>query len=482
MEQQGFLPPGQEAGKEANKTRDEFLTHPLGRLIRKHALPAVASMMFMAFYQIADGIMVGRSLGPEALASVNILYPILALLAGLGVMIGVGGNARIAVLLGAGESRKASRVLGLIVTLGIGLGIVGSLASLGLMPQILVLLGTSGQLGFFAGGYLKGLLPFFAFMILVFILEQSVRNDGRPNLASGIMAACALLNIGLDYLFLFVLEFGITGAALATGLSQSIGALIFAAYFLKKTLGNQPGLCFAKPEINRTNLWAVVVNGSSELFNSLATGVTIFLFNRMILIHVGDLGVAAYALVQYLMMLGMMVVVGICNGTQPIFSYNHGAGKHRRVKGALWRVAALCTGVGAVVFFLMGWQAEPMAALFLPEHPEALALTLEVAWLVRWSMFFMPAAMLGSVYFTALEQAGKSLSVAVSRGLLMPVLGLALFPAWWGATGIWITPAFAEGVAVLVAAGGFLWTVKERPLSRKSATRALTDVNDCRAA
>ena len=454
-----------------NKARREFLTYPLGKLIRKHALPAVASMMFMAFYQIADGIMVGRSLGPEALASVNILYPVLALLAGLGVMIGVGGNARIAVLLGAGESRKASGVLSLIVSLGIGLGIAGSLITLALRPQILALLGTSGQLGHFAGEYLIGLLPFFAFMILVFILEQSVRNDGRPNLASGIMAACALLNIGLDYLFLFVLEWGITGAAVATGLSQSIGALIFAAYFLQKTLADKPGLCYARPQVNQNTLLAVVVNGSSEMFNSLATGVTIFLFNRMILAYVGDLGVAAFALVQYLMMLGMMVVIGICNGTQPIFSYNHGAGEHRRVQGALWRVAALCTGVGAAVFFLMGWQAEPMAALFLPEHPEALALTLEVAWLVRWSMLFMPAAMLGSVYFTALEQAGKSLSVAVSRGLLLPVLGLALFPAWWGAAGIWITPAFAEGVAVLVAAGCFLRKKEMRQEKMKAARR-----------
>ncbi len=467
----------QEEKKTENKARVEFLTHPLGKLIGKHALPAVASMLFMALYQIADGIMVGRSLGPEALASVNILYPILALLAGLGVMIGVGGNARIAVLLGAGENRRASRVLGLIVSLGIALGIAGSLVTLMLRPQILGILGTSGQLGHFAGGYLQGLLPFFAFMILVFILEQSVRNDGRPNLASGVMAACALLNIGLDYLFLFVLEYGITGAAVATGLSQGIGALVFTAYFLQKALRNRPGLCFARPEMSRNNLQAVVINGSSEMFNSLATGVTIFLFNRMILAHVGDLGVAAFALAQYLMMLGMMVVIGICNGTQPIFSYNHGAGQHRRVQGALGRVAALCTGVGIAVFFLMGWQAEPMAALFIPDHPEALALSVEVAWLVRWSMLFMPAAMLGSVYFTALEQAGKSLSVAVSRGLLLPVLGLALFPAWWGAAGIWITPAFAEGVAVLVAAGGFFWKKEMKAARQRQPKLAAADMD-----
>ena len=166
-----------------DRAREEFLTHPLGRLARRHATPAVASMLFMAFYQITDGIMAGRSLGPEAMASVNVLYPIVALLSGLAVMIGVGGNARIAVLLGAGRPREAGRVPGLIVCLGVALGIVGSAAAVVLMPWILSILGTSGLLGHFAAGYLRGILPFFTFMILTFILEQSIRNDGKPNLA-----------------------------------------------------------------------------------------------------------------------------------------------------------------------------------------------------------------------------------------------------------------------------------------------------------
>lgn len=421
---------GTETGQKEAQARVEFLTRPLGTLIARHAMPAVVSMLFMAFYQIVDGIMVGRSLGPDALASVNILYPVLALLAALAVMIGVGGNARIAVLLGAGETRRASRVLALIVGLGLALGIGGSLVSRLLMPQILAWLGTSGgMLGYHAGEYLRGLIPFFSFMILIFILEQSVRNDGRPNLASGVMAGCAVLNIGLDYLFLFVLDLGIGGAAVATGLSQTLGALIFAGYFVHKSVKKRAGLVLSRPAFEAGVLRAVVVNGSSEMFNSLAAGVTIFLFNRMILSHVGELGVAAFALVQYLMMLGMMAVAGLCNGTQPIFSYNHGAGARERVRGALWRVAAAGTLVGVLVFFLMGTQANSMAALFLPGHPEAQALTGEVARRVRWSMLFLPAAMLGSGYFTALEQAGRSLVVAVSRGLLLPVLGLALFPS-----------------------------------------------------
>ena len=440
--------------------REEFLTRPLGRLLGRHASPAVASMAFLALYQIVDGIMVGRSLGPEAMAAVNVLYPVVALVSGLAVMIGTGGNARIAVLLGAGKPREAGGVLSTIVALGVGLGVVGTAAAMLFGRQLLGLLGTSGSLEGFAAGYLNGILPFFTLMIVGFILEQSVRNDGKPNLASGVMAGCALLNIGLDYLFLFVLGFGISGAAMASGISQSVGAIVFLSYFVAKTVKRQRGLRFARLDASGTTLRAVVVNGSSELFNSVSAGVTTFLFNRMILLYVGALGVAALTVVQYPIMLGVMVVMGIGSGSQPILSYNHGAGLTHRVRGTLVRAILVSAGIGVVIFVVMGAPARALAELFLPGHAEAQALTHQVASIVRWSVPFMPVAMIASVYFTALEQAGRSLLIALARGLVLPIAGLLVLPSLWGATGIWLTAIFTEGIAVLIAVGCYVSHVR----------------------
>ena len=445
--------PASNEGRPDGGAREEFLTHPLGRLLGRHASPAVASMAFLALYQIVDGIMVGRSLGPEAMASVNVLYPVVALISGIAVMIGTGGNARIAVLLGAGKEQGAGSVLTSIVALGVGLGIVGTLAAIFLMPQLLSLLGTSGSLERFAAGYLSGILPFFTLMIVGFILEQSVRNDGRPNLASGVMAGCALLNIGLDYLFLFVLELGISGAAMASGISQSIGAVVFLSHFIVRTAKRRNGLRFARPDMSATTLRVVVINGSSELFNSVSAGITTFLFNRMILLYVGALGVAALTVVQYPIMLGVMVVMGIGSGSQPILSYNHGAGLTHRVRGTLILATLVSAGIGVLICILMGAPARALAALFLPGHAEAQALTHEVARIVRWSVPFMPMAMIASVYFTALEQAGRSLLIAIARGLVLPIVGLLLFPPLWGAAGIWLTAIFSESIAVAIAAG-----------------------------
>jgi len=461
---------------EHDPAREAFLSHPLGSLILKNALPAVASMLFMAFYHIVDAIMVGRSLGPEALASVNILYPIMALFIGLAAMIGVGGNARVAVLQGAGKTPEARRVLGLVIALGTGLGLLGSLiAVIGYRPILFILgISSSTSLSALAGEYLITIYPFFTTMILIFILEQTVRNDGRPNLATGVMVSMALLNIALDYLFLFPLNMGIAGAALATGLAQSLGALIFLGYFMQKTFKKLPGIRFGWPGGGVQALRAIAFNGSSEFFNSIAAGLTTFLFNRVLLSYLGSNGVAAFAMVQYLLMVGAVVFIGISIGSQPIISYNHGAGQHDRVKGVMFRLMGTSLLMGLFFLFLMRSQAASLVVLFIPDHPEAAAITIKAADYVSWALLFMPIGIIGSMFFTSLEKAGHSLLISLSRGLLFTVLGLAVFPLIWAETGIWITPVFAEVATTAVTALLVLrWSGRLNNVRAEKATEPL---------
>ena len=459
---------------ETDPAREFFLSSPLGSLILKNALPAVASMLFMALYHVADAIMVGRSLGPEALASVNILYPILAFFIGLAAMIGVGGNARVAVLQGAGFTTNARQVLGLVVTLGILLGITGSLVTILAFNPILKVLGTSGSLGSLAGQYLQTIYPFYTTMILIFILEQTVRNDGRPNLATGVMMAMALLNIVLDYFFLFPLKMGISGAALATGLSQSLGALIFIGYFIRKKVQARPGLRIGIPGGGLPALKMIAYNGSSEFLNSVAAGLTTFLFNRALLAYAGSAGVAAFALVQYLIMFGSVIIFGISVGSQPILSYNYGAGNLRRVKDTLKITVVASTLVSALLFVLIRWQAPFLISLFIPNHPQATLLTRGAAEIISWSLLIMPVGIIGAAFFTALEKAGQSLLVAISRGLLFTVVGLLVFPNYFGLTGIWITPLFSEFITALITAYIFYrWIISTDRKDLKASCEAL---------
>jgi putative MATE family efflux protein len=439
-----------ESLEEKDSVRELFLTLPLWKLMIKNALPAISSMIFMALYQIIDAMMVGRRLGPEALASVNILYPVLAIFVGLAVMIGVGGNARIAVLMGAGNENLASRILGLIICLGTGLGIIGTVAVKLLFPQILNFLGVSGNLGHFAGEYLVVMHLFFIPMILFFILEQSLRNDGRAGLATGVMALMAIMNIFLDYLFLFVFDLGIGGAALATGIAQSLGCTVFIAYFLHKLIKSKGGLRIASPGGGFAAFGAIVGNGSSELFSSLSVGITTFLFNRLIISYLGGLGVAAFSVTQYLLTFSIMIIIGLGNGVQPIISYNYGAGLFKRVQGILWQTIIISLSIGFIFFLIMRTQTSNLAGLFIPDSPEAIETTLRIAGIVSWSVLFIPMGIVLSVFFTALEKARNSLLIAVCRGFIFTILGLATFPAIWGEYGIWITPVFSEVITAII--------------------------------
>jgi putative MATE family efflux protein len=437
--------------QETDPIRERYLTKPLTGLIFRNSMPAVLSMLVMCLYQIVDGMFLGRKLGPEALASVNLLYPILVILIGLAVMIGVGGNARIGVLLGAADRHNAGRTLSLILCLGTGLGVIGSLITFLALPTIPSVLGAYGILADFATEYLTAILPFFTPLILSFILEQATRNDGRPVFATTVMVSTALLNILLDYLFIFPLDMGIRGAAIATGIANALAAAVFLARFGLKTLRQSQGLILYSPGGGIRVLGKIAYNGSSEMMNELAGGVTTFLYNRTILAMLGAMALASFTIVQYLVIIGMMLLIGLGTGSQPVIGYNHGAGITHRVRGTLKRLLAIGLILGAVLFVLLQTQAGPITRLFIPHHPETLSITIEISRFVSIALLFMPIGIISSMFFTSLLKAGNSLILSIARGFIFTVLGILILPRFLGATGIWLTPVLAEGLTGILA-------------------------------
>jgi Na+-driven multidrug efflux pump len=449
----------QQKSKEMN-----MLTDSIWSLLAKQAGPAVAGMLVMSFYQIVDGIMVGRRLGAEALAAINILYPVIALLVGLAVMIGSGGIAKIAVLQGSGNIQEARKTLGLITIIGVGIGAVGSIALEFLTEPILRILMDSEELTVPATTYMRAMGPFVTAFILMYILDMAVRNDGKPHFATGVMITSAILNIVLDYLFLFVLNWGIESAALASGISQSFGTLLFLGYFwrnsrvIKAHADTSLLLGFGSPFGVGQSLGAIMVNGSSEFFTSLALGVTTWLFNLRLLDFGGSRAVAAYALIQYILMVAMIVFQGTAMGAQPLFGQNYGAGNIRRVKEVLKKLLIL-NGVASSLVVALAWIfMQPAIQAFVPQDQATVSLTLEAGRIVIWSAILMPLGIIGSVFFTSLEKAGTSLLIASVRGLVLPLAGLLVLPNMLGLVGIWLVPVVVEaGAGMLVLTLMFHW-------------------------
>ena len=429
-----------------------FLHEPVGRLLAKNCGPAMVSMLVMALYQIVDGMMVGRRLGPDALAAVNILYPVIAVLVGLAVMIGVGGNARIAFLLGSGKEREARGVLSLVVVLGFGLGLLGTIGSLLFAGPLTAALGAGDGVQGLTRLYLLTIAPFFTAYIVSFILDQAVRNDGQAGFATLIMVGGALLNIGLDYVFLFVFDMGIAGAALASALGQSFSATVFMAYFIAKAVKRSSGLRISRPTGGFRVIPAIAVNGSSELLGAIALGIVTLMFNRALMDLIGPVGVAGFALVQYVLMLAAVFFNALGAGSQPVLSQNYGAGLAHRVTEAAGIVLVAGVMIGTVLAVGAHLGAARMALMFVPDHPEAIAVTSDAIRIITWSMPLAAIGMIGSAFFTSIEKAGMSLAIAAGRGLVCPVIALAVLPAILGATGIWLALVVTEAAGAAVTA------------------------------
>lgn len=427
------------------------LHKPLGSLLLRNATPAIAAMLMSALYQIVDGIMVGQRLGPHAIASINIIYPVIALLVGLAVMVGTGGNARIAVLLGRRRSEAARRILTLMTAMGILIGVTGTVVVLWFGSTLTAALGAAPEIHGMAVRYLLTLAPFFTGFILSFTLEQSLRNDGRGTLAGFVMGGAAVLNIVLDYVFLFPLDMGIAGAALASGISMTLSAVIFLTLLARPT----GALWFTRFRLRSKTLIAtsaaIAANGSSELFSALAMGVVTLLFNRTLMSISGSDGVAAFAIVQYLLMISAVFLAGLAAGGQPIIGQNYGAQLHHRVRHTV--LLMIGAGMGTSVILLIAGRAlaPAMARTFVPDHPDAVTIVTEALRMVSWALVVTPLGTLGSAYFTAVERPIPSLIIAALRSLVIPVVLLPILPLVMGTVGVWLIPVLSEGITAVGA-------------------------------
>ena len=295
-------------------------------------------MVFSAVFVITDGIFVGRGIGSDALASVNIVAPLFTLGTGLGLMFGMGGSVVASINLAQGKRRVAE--INITQSLVLPALLIALLSALLIHwhEPLLLLLGTPGELMVPAREYLVWFTLFLAPLAVFNILMFIVRLDGAPGfaMACNIMAAC--INIVLDYLFIFVFEWGLAGAAVATGIGYVVGSGVILWYMFRRSRT----LRFVKLKISGKsmrltvrNLWYMSYIGFPALLSELAISSLMIVGNYTFIHYVGKDGVAAYSIACYIFPIIFMVYNGIIQSAQPIISYNYGAGLMRRGREAL---------------------------------------------------------------------------------------------------------------------------------------------------
>lgn len=394
------------------------LNGPIISTFLKYLLPSIVGMLAMSSASIIDGIFIGNYVGVSALAAVNLIIPILSVLFGVGLMLSIGGSVRAGKYLGEKNSLAASAIFSktlIAVTIYAFVIIV-----LGLLfeSSLFRLLGASEPLFPLMSDYYRVIMPFLLAQLMMIVLYFFIKLDGFPSLASAALVIGSVLNIALDYLFIAVFNWGLSGAAWATGISQLFPLLTLMTYFFSR----KRKLHFSLQQKNWSEVFQAAYNGLSEFINEISGGIIAFIFNWMLISRAGVDGVAAITVLNYLLMIGFMVYFSIADTAQVMLSQNFGARNEHRLKQFLAITFFITSVVSLITILILLFFNESLIYMFLDKEGAEVTVEMAIEFVYYvWPMFiFAGANMTISGYLTAIHLPFQSGVVSLCRSLIFP--------------------------------------------------------------
>ena len=419
-----------------------LLTQKISRLFLKYTIPGVAGLLFLGIQSVIDGVILGRFVGANALASVNLILPCYSLMTALSIVIGVGCQTLIGINLGRSDRQEANNA---ITTSFLFLGGISVLIS-GLIyifaGDIARMLGANDVLVTGAVDYIRSLVPFFPLLSLMFLGDYMIKAMGHPLYAMIVMGSTVLINIGLDLLFIPVMGLGIKGAGLATGLAFTLGGL----FNIPRMFQRGQVVAVQRGRFRWPLVWNALYNGSSEGISELSAGITIFLFNITMMRYLGEDGVAAFTAINYILFIATTVFLGISDGIIPIISYNFGAGRLDRIEKVLRLAGRVNFMIGITLFAILFFFGQQITS-FLFKGGEALdALAIANYGITIYCFTFLMSGLniLASSYFTAIGNAKLSVVISMLRSLVFVTFGIIVYPSLFGIQSIWYNVPVAE--------------------------------------
>ena len=427
-----------------------------GRLAR-FALPSIAMMIFISIYSMVDGLFVSNFTGKEALAAVNLVYPLAMALGSIGFMFGTGGAALVAKTMGEGDEVRANRLFTFIALAAAALSVVLCAVGAFAREPLLGFLGADGQLLDLSLLYGRVLLAALPFSVLQNMFQSFFIAAEKPYVGLAVTVAAGLSNIVLDYLFIVVFGWGIAGAAVATMVGQVLGAAVSVAYFARSRTSR---LRFARPVRDLRALGKACVNGSSELMTEVAASVVSTLYNFQLLMLLGADGVAAYGVIMYVNFVFTAVFFGFAMGTGPVVSYHYGAQNKDELKSLFRKSLVLVGGAGVTMFAASQLFGGALVGVFVGYDPDLVALTLHGFRIYSVSFLMAGFNIYGSAFFTALNNGKVSALVSFMRTLVFETSTVMLLPLVWGVDGVWSAIIVAEACALVLTVGFLVYLRK----------------------
>ena len=425
----------------------ELGTEKIGKLLMKYAGPAIIAMTASSLYNMIDSIFIGHGVGPLAIAGLAVTFPLMNLSAAFGTLVGVGASTIMSVLLGQKNYDMANKVLSNVVTLNIIIGLVFMTVALTFLDPILYFFGASDQTIVYAREYMQVILLGNVITHLYLGLNNQLRASGNPRMAMNLTIMTVILNVILAPIFIFMMNMGIRGAALATVIAQLVALAVILRYFSNSSRL----LHFKKKNLKldtRIAKDSLSIGLAPFLMNSAACLVTLFI-NQQLKSYSGDLAIGAYGIVNRISFLFIMINMGLNQGMQPIAGYNYGARKYSRVKEVYKKTVKYATLV-AMIGFAVSIAFPHAAVSIFTSDQELIELSAKGLVLINLMLPLVGFQMVTSNLFQCLGMINKSIILSMSRQLLFLLPLLYVMPMFFDAKGIWLSFPISDFLAFLV--------------------------------
>lgn len=420
-----------------------------GSLIR-FTLPSICMMIFTSIYGMVDGFFISNLVGKTAFASVNLIIPFLQILGGVGAMLGVGGSALVAKTLGEGDIPRARRYFTMMMFLMLGTSIVLTAAGIAVLRPVAYIFGATDNMIEDVVTYGTICLLFNTALQAQYTFQSYLIVAEKPKLALGVVVAAGISNMVLDYMLMAVIPMGIAGAALATGLSQCVAAVVPLVWFLSK--GNTSALRFTKTKLEWKPMLLACGNGASEMMSSVSGSITGILYNLQLMKYAGEDGVAAYGVVMYAAFIFLGVFNGYAQGSSPVMGYHYGAQNHREMKNILKKSMVILGSAAVVLTAAAMVLTRPICSVFVGYDAALLEMTVRAFRICAIPFLFMWFNMYTSCFFTALNDGAVSAAISFMRALVLPVICIIVMPMLWQLDGVWYSLVGSELLGLGVSA------------------------------
>lgn len=426
------------------KKQIDLLSDSTNSLFLRYLLPSISATLVTSIYILADTVMIGKGVGPNGIAAINIVIPMFTIFFGLGLLFGVGGAVLMSMAFGENKIEKGQQYFTTSVIAAAIMVLICWLVFGFNLTKLLYLFGATSNTIHLAQEYgiilVRG-VPIFMFSSM---LQVFVRNDKAPNIAMLGVICGGVTNVILDYVFIFMFKMGMAGGAVATVIGSSITVLILSTHFFSKS----NNLKIVKKGFSFERLRKITVNGFSSFLVEISSGVVVCLFNIQLVKYVGDIGVAVYGIISNSSIVAMSLANGVAQAAQPIIATNFGAGNFKRVNLVCKTGVAVALSIGILLCIIGEAIPNIITAAFVEPTAEIISLSVMAIKIYFVSFIAMSVNIFFGNYFQSTMNPNYSLIICITRGLLLSSVLVLMLPKIMGVIGIWLVMPIVEFLTI----------------------------------